>query len=109
MSTMLREISVKTLSNKIINNLNLMLLGDPSLKSSKIRAGNASLGMIVEFIEVLMRSYSFAKKIAMLETSKEMETLAQDSHKVKPKSKSNPRSKIKSKSSISKRSIGSQH
>lgn len=63
-----------------------MLLGDPQMKSSKVTPYNKLLGTVVNFIETLMKSYSFAKKIAILETTHEMEGLPSSNRK--PKSKS---------------------
>ena len=43
-----------------------MLLSNPDLKSQKIAINNKLLGVVVEFIEALMKSYGFAKKIALI-------------------------------------------
>ena len=46
-------------------------MSDRNLKSSNIAKDNKICGVLMEFLEVLLRSYAFAKKLAVIESDLE--------------------------------------
>ena len=43
-------------------------MSDRTLKAETVGKENRVCGMLIEFLEVLLKSYSFAKKLAIIES-----------------------------------------
>jgi hypothetical protein len=68
MSTHLRSITSRNLTAATIRALNEELMSDRNLRADIIAKENKICGILMEFLEVLLKSYAFAKKLAMIES-----------------------------------------
>ncbi len=68
MSSYLKSITNRNLTPGTIRSLNEELMSDRSLRAEVIGRENRVCGMLMEFLEVLLKSYSFAKKLAIIES-----------------------------------------
>lgn len=66
MSSHLRSITSRNLTAATIRSLNEELMSDKSLRPDLIAKENKICGILLEFLEVLLKSYAFAKKLAMI-------------------------------------------
>lgn len=66
MSTHLRSITSRNLTASTIRALNEELMSDRNLRAEIIAKENKICGILMEFLEVLLKSYAFAKKLAMI-------------------------------------------
>ena len=73
MSTHLRSITSRNLTASTIRALNEELMSDRNLRAEIIAKDNKICGIHMEFLEVLLKSYAFAKKLAMIESEVEDE------------------------------------
>jgi hypothetical protein len=68
MSSHLRSITSRNLTAATIRALNEELMSDRNLRPDIIAKENKICGILMEFLEVLLKSYAFAKKLAMIES-----------------------------------------
>ena len=67
MSDLLRSITSRSLTATMIRDLNQELMSDRRLKSEMMIKESRICGILMEFLEVLLNSYSFARRLAILE------------------------------------------
>lgn len=67
-SSHLKSITSRNLTSNIIRRLNEQIMSDRSLRSEVMIEENHVCGILMEFIEVLLKSYGFAKKLALIES-----------------------------------------
>lgn len=68
---LLKKITSSNISNSVITQLNMIMLGDRELTQARADAENKVMGMLFQFLTILLKSYSYAKQIAILEAESE--------------------------------------
>lgn len=71
MSNFLRSITLHSITSQSIRQLNQELMSNLNLKESKMKQESPLCGMLMRFIEILLKSYSFARRLALIESEVE--------------------------------------
>lgn len=71
MSNFLRSITMHSITSDKIRKLNQELMSNLKLKEEVIRKENPICGRLMRFVEILLKSYSFARRLALIESEVE--------------------------------------
>ena len=66
MSNYLRSITMKSITSDRIRMMNQELMSNQKLKGDLILKENQICGLVMKFIEILLKSYSFARRLALI-------------------------------------------
>ena len=66
MSNYLRSITMRSITSDRIRAMNQELMSNQKLKGDLISKDNKICGLVMRFIEILLKSYSFARRLALI-------------------------------------------